>query len=80
MSSKEGRDGGYALVYDPKEVNLKEILEIVEGETGPVGCVVRGGVCPMAEECGHRGVMEELNEKMEGLLEEYTLADLVGKK
>lgn len=76
LSSKEGRDGGYALVYDAKEVNLKEILEMVEGETGPVGCVVAGGVCPMVDGCGHQGMMEELNGKMESLLEEYTLADL----
>ena len=76
LSSKEGRDGGYSLVYDAEEVNLKEVLEMVEGETGPVGCVVKGGVCPMADGCGHQGVMEELNEKIERVLEEYTLADL----
>jgi len=76
LSSKEGRDGGYTLVYDPEEVNLKEVLEMVEGETGPVECVVAGGVCPMVDGCGHQGMMEELNGKMEGLLEEYTLADL----
>lgn len=76
LSSKEGRDGGYSLIYAPEEVNLKEVLEMVEGETGPVGCVVAGGVCPMADGCGHQGVMEELNEKIEGVLEGYTLADL----
>jgi len=42
LSSKEGRDGGYSLIYDAEEVNLKEVLEMVEGETGPVGCVVKG--------------------------------------
>lgn len=76
LSSKEGRDGGYALVYGSDEVNLKEVLEMVEGETGPVECVVGGGVCPMADSCGHQGMMEELNKKMESLLEGYTLADL----
>jgi len=33
----------------------------------------------MADGCGHQGVMEELNGKIEKVLEEYTLADLSRK-
>lgn len=79
LGSKEGRDGGYFLIDEAEDINLREVLELVEGETGPVECVVGGMVCPMADSCGHQGVMGDLNEKMESLLEEYSLSDLVRK-
>jgi len=80
LGSKEGRDGGYFLIDEAEDVNLREVLELVEGETGPVECVVGGMVCPMADSCGHQGLMEDLNERMESLLESYTLADLIKRR
>ena len=72
LNSKEGRGGGYSLNYEPKEIQVREALEAVEGEVAPVSC----GVCPVKGECGQEDFMGELTEEMNKLLEKYTLADL----
>ncbi len=73
LNSKEGKNGGYGLNYDPKEIQVREALEAVEGEVAPVSC----GGCPMRGGCGQENFMGELTEEMNKLLEKYTLADLI---
>lgn len=72
LNSKEGKGGGYGLNYDPKEIQLREALEAIEGEVEPVVCID----CPVEGGCNQRGFMDRLTSKIEGLLESYSLADL----
>jgi len=72
LNSKEGKYGGYGLNYEPKEIQVREALEAIEGEVAPVSC----GSCPMQGDCGQEGFMDKLTEEMNKLLEKYTLADL----
>ena len=72
LNSKECKGGGYGLNYDPKEVQLREALEAIEGEVEPVVCAD----CPVEGGCNQRGFMDKLTSKIEGLLESYSLADL----
>lgn len=44
LNSKEGKGGGFALNYDPKEIQIREALEAIEGKVEPVCC----GGCPVA--------------------------------
>lgn len=73
LSSKEGKYGGYYLNYEPKEVQVKEALEAIEGEVEPTVC--EG--CPMEEGCEQVGFMNRLTEDINGVLEKYTLEDLI---
>ncbi len=73
LNSKEGKGGGYGLNYEPKEIQIKEALEAIEGEVEPVVC--EG--CPAEGGCGQQGFMGELTQKIEQLLEKYTLEDLI---
>jgi Rrf2 family protein len=73
LNSREGKGGGYGLNYEPKEIQVREVLEAVEGEVEPVVC----DGCPMEEGCGQVGFMERLTEDINKLLEKYTLEDLV---
>ena len=43
LNSKEGKGGGFSLNYEPKEIQIKEALEAIEGEVEPVCC----GGCPV---------------------------------
>lgn len=79
IGSKEGRNGGYYLNYDPKEVEVKEALEAIEGEIGPVWCTTERGSCPIEERCEQKNFMNKLSMSMTELLSKYTLADLVAK-
>ena len=73
LNSKEGKNGGYGLNYEPKEIQVREALEAIEGEVAPVSC----GSCPRQGGCGQESFMDTLTEEMNGLLEKYTLADLI---
>jgi Rrf2 family protein len=72
LNSREGRGGGYGLNYEPKEIQVREALEAIEGEVEPVSC----DECPMGRNCGQIGFMGKLTGSINRLLEKYTLADL----
>jgi len=73
LNSREGKGGGYGRNYEPKEIQVREALEAIEGEVEPVVC----SVCPMKSDCGQIGFMDRLTEDVNRLLEKYTLRDLV---
>jgi Rrf2 family protein len=73
LNSREGKGGGYGLNYKPKEIQVREALEAIEGEVEPVTC----NGCPMDGGCGQVGFMGKLTEDINKLLERYTLEDLV---
>ena len=73
LNSKEGKGGGYGLNYEPKEIQLREALEAIEGAVEPVECAD----CPVEGGCGQRSFMSRLTGRIEKLLEEYTLEDLI---
>ncbi len=72
LNSREGKGGGYSLNYEPREIQIREALEAIEGEVSPVFC--EG--CPMGEDCGQVRFMDKLTEDINKLLEKYTLEDL----
>jgi Rrf2 family protein len=73
INSKEGKGGGYALNYEPKEILVREALEAVEGDVETAAC----GSCSAAEECEQQSFMERLTGDINGVLDRYTLADLI---
>lgn len=77
IGSKEGRNGGYYLNYEPKDVEVREALEAIEGEIGPAWCTVERGSCPIEDRCEQKGFMSQLSTSMTNILSKYTLADLV---
>ncbi|MCK9485149.1 MAG: Rrf2 family transcriptional regulator [Dehalococcoidia bacterium] len=46
-----GPDGGYALVRDPAEITLLEVVEMAEGPVALESCVLRGGPCDWEHAC-----------------------------
>jgi len=73
LNSREGKGGGYGLNYEPKEIQVREALEAIEGEVEPVIC----SECPMKGGCGQISFMDKLTEDINKLLEKYTLKDLI---
>lgn len=73
LNSREGKGGGYGLNYEPREIQVREALEAIEGEVEPVTCLA----CPMKTECFQQTFMDKLTENINKLLEKYTLEDLI---
>lgn len=76
-----GRHGGYVLSRDPADIPVAEVLRALG--SGPVSdhpCVEspeNGGDCPRTDDCGLRAVWRHLQEQVNGLLENTTMADLL---
>lgn len=82
LVTREGRDGGYALNRAPEDLTLAEVyraLEVGEARSKAVSETMCGndfGV-QMKEACGD--LLEEMDRSVLGVLERYTLADMVRK-
>ena len=77
ISAKEGRGGGYQLIVDPEKVNLKRVVEAMEGEVATAGCLIHGAKkCPLEKACPHKGVMGKLTQQLGEILANYRLVDL----
>ncbi|QSF45792.1 RrF2 family transcriptional regulator [Paenibacillus tianjinensis] len=81
LTTKEGRDGGYALNRVPEELTLAEIYQALEeeprcqaGNDTMCGTVLGG---QLKEACFD--IFEEMDRSMMAVLEKYTLADMVRK-
>ena len=77
IRSMVGPEGGYFLRRDPKDINLREIYEAVEGELRVIDCMDQDEVCALYENCTQLPVWDKLQVSMIKLLEQTSLKDLL---
>ena len=77
IRSMVGPDGGYFLRKDPKDINLKDIYEAVEGEIRVIDCMDQDEVCALYENCTQLPVWDKLKVSMIKQLEKTSLEDLL---
>ncbi len=75
--SERGSGGGFKLTREPKDINLLEIIEAVEGKLTPVFCVTEPRRCRNSNVCVIRDIWLKLKQSMVSTLESITLQDLV---
>jgi Rrf2 family protein len=76
VTAHHGREGGYALVRDPGEITLKEIVEALEGSTFEVFCEPeerRNIVCTHLCLCGMKPVWKVTRSVLDRLYGAITL-------
>jgi len=77
IRSMVGPEGGYFLRKDPKDINLRDIYEAVEGEIRVIDCMDQDEVCALYENCTQLPVWDKLKVSMIKLLEKTSLEDLL---
>ena len=78
VKSIRGPQGGYRLAKAPADYTVGMILRQVEGSMVPVACLEEGGMdCTRQGECVTLRIWKELDEAIRGVLEKYTLEDLM---
>jgi len=77
IRSMVGPEGGYFLRRDPKDINLRDIYEAVEGELRVIDCMDQDEVCALYENCTQLPVWDKLQVTMIKLLEKTSLEDLL---
>jgi Rrf2 family protein len=82
IGSRRGREGGYALIKDPRTIAIGAILRLVDGPMAPLPCLSRKAYqrcadCPDEQTCRIREVFGSVFANYLLLIESLTLADLL---
>lgn len=70
-----GAQGGYLLSKLPEEITVGMILRALEGEMTPSECL-SGDVCSRESECATRLVWEKIENGINDVIDNITLADM----
>lgn len=81
VKSERGKFGGYRLAKPLREIRIGEIVRLIDGPLAPIGCVSQTAYekcsCPDEAHCGLRMLMLDVRNAIAGILDRYTLADVV---
>ena len=79
VRSLSGRGGGYALARGAEEIKLGDIITAAIGPIAVTDCAVDPKTCISLEYCNCQGVWALINLRVNQVLKEYSLADLLDK-
>lgn len=80
LRALRGKKGGYRLVKEPGEYNMKDILEVTEGTFAPVACMeTEKNECERYGQCKTIKMWEGLNKVLCDYFENITLEDLLNE-
>jgi Rrf2 family protein len=79
VNSIRGAHGGYTLAKPASAITLKEIVDVLEGETCLVDCVKNPSACSRSDTCASRDLWTILSDNISQTLGSVTLDDLVRK-
>lgn len=80
VNSVRGANGGYILAREPSQINMKEIVDVLEGGGGLVDCVKNPSVCQRVPICVSRDVWAMIDGKISETLSTITLDTLIKRK
>jgi Rrf2 family protein len=81
VKSERGKFGGYRLAKATREIRIGDVVRLIDGPLAPIGCVSQSAyekcTCPDEAHCGLRMLMLDVRNAIAGILDRYTLADVV---
>lgn len=81
VESVRGKFGGYRLAKPAREIPIGHVVRLIDGPLAPIGCVSQSAyekcTCPDEAHCGLRMLMLDVRNAIAGILDRYTLADVV---
>ena len=80
LETVRGKNGGIRLGRPPEEINLGALVRDIEDEMALVECLVSPDSCRIASGCVMRCVIAEAVGAFLGVLDRYTLADLLAPR
>jgi Rrf2 family protein len=80
LQSLKGKGGGYRLGKPAGAITFGQVIRILDGPLAPVGCVSQSAYqrcagCRDERTCGIRMVMQEVRDRMAGVLDGTSLTD-----
>lgn len=80
VRSHRGVRGGFTLSRDPREINVKEVLEAIQGPYHLMKCIKDMEVCEESKNCAIRDLLVTAENKMIEVFESHSLADMIQKQ
>ncbi len=81
VESQRGKFGGYRLARPARKIFIGEVVRLIDGPLAPIGCVSQTAyepcTCPDEAHCGLRMLMVDVRNAIAGILDRYSLADVV---
>ncbi len=77
ITATRGKAGGYILSREPEAINLKEVIEILDGPVTLMPCQSKHSQCPRTSSCTVRPAISSLNAEIQELLLKRTLKSFV---
>jgi Rrf2 family protein len=81
VRSARGKFGGYKLARPARDIRIGEVVRLLDGPLAPIGCVSQTAyekcTCPDETHCGLRMLMLDVRNAIAGILDRYTLNDVV---
>ncbi len=79
LISLKGKNGGFKLAREPKEISLFDIITAVEGNLSIVECATNNNTCKISAECVSRQIWEEINNSLIDKIKSYKLDDIIAR-
>lgn len=85
VHSRKGKGGGYQLAKTPDQVSIGRIVRIIDGPLALTPCVSQTAYakceeCKDETTCSIRMVMQQVRDATASILDETTLADMIGRE
>ena len=81
VAADRGKFGGYRLAMAASDIVIGDVVRLIEGPLAPIGCVSQTAYvrcsCPDEDHCGLRMLMMDVRNAITGILDRYTLAEVV---
>jgi Rrf2 family protein len=79
VSSTMGPKGGFRLAKKPEKIPFSQLITAVQGPVSVNRCVLGGFQCPLKKNCPAHPKMVDLQNQINGYLNELTLQEFVSK-
>lgn len=77
IRSQKGYGGGYALVTDPKELTLREVVEHIDGPLVVFECLNDDQFCNLCQNCQLKAKFTQIQDTLLTMLGQTTLLDCI---
>ena len=80
LANTRGRGGGFALARPARAINVGQVVRLTEGADMPAECFGKSDACLLTPVCRLSGALAQAVEAFYGVLDGYTLDDLVANR